>query len=152
MHTEAERRKFTAYHEAGHAVVAWTLGHSIKRMTVIPGKDEHFAYAGYTQHGPVGAVLPQHVADTEFCVLMAGAIVDRITCPDGARDDASGRDLEIADALLATGQVTLSPRTLWNQTEDLIHEQWERIDRLAMVLLQVGELDAENVASVLEAR
>lgn len=31
----------TAYHEAGHAVVAHTLGHATKRVSIIPDKSDN---------------------------------------------------------------------------------------------------------------
>jgi hypothetical protein len=48
-------REATAYHEAGHAVVAWWLGHKPKRVTIVPGD----GYEGVTfQTSPFRRMSP----------------------------------------------------------------------------------------------
>lgn len=43
----------TAYHEAGHAVVAWALGVTVMRVTIDPAKvDMVEAEEARTKHGP----------------------------------------------------------------------------------------------------
>jgi ATP-dependent Zn protease len=44
--TEVTQRRLTAYHEVGHAIVAWWLGHPPKRVTIEPGDGYH----GRTRH------------------------------------------------------------------------------------------------------
>ena len=39
----------TAYHEAGHLVVAWTEGAAIRRVSIVPERER----AGFVHHSPI---------------------------------------------------------------------------------------------------
>jgi hypothetical protein len=49
-HQKALRREATAYHEAGHAVIAYVLGYKPKSVTIVPTHDANGSVA-YPLHG-----------------------------------------------------------------------------------------------------
>ncbi len=65
----------TAYHEAGHAVVATLQGGIVGQITIEPDGDDRF---GDTEVAwPMGSCTPKQHALREIKTLMAGSIVER---------------------------------------------------------------------------
>nr|CCC95985.1 unnamed protein product [Trypanosoma congolense IL3000] len=87
--SEASLRR-TAYHEVGHAIVAWTspLQKEVVKISIVPrGKA-----GGYTQQVQDEALEPRtdEYLFSQLCVLMGGRVAERIFMKDistGAMDD-----------------------------------------------------------------
>lgn len=128
----------TAYHEAGHAVVALALGRPVLRVSII---------ANATRLGQCelkkGRFKPSKDAlETEVLILLAGLVAEGRLSGRYARGGAA-RDLR--QARLLTGsragsdrQAERLERRMLDKTEHLLHHEghWTAVQRIAAELLQ----------------
>jgi Peptidase family M41 len=127
----------TAYHEAGHAVIALSLGRAIQRVTVVP---KH-RYLGACEFQKSRFKPTKDWLEDEILILFAGMVAEsRITgklCPNGAAQDLRGvRRL----ALMRAGgdrQVERLERRLLDKTEYLVNDNmhWLAIETIAKELV-----------------
>jgi len=136
-----------AYHEAGHAVVAHTLGYGTPYVEIAADGSGYRAGSG----APGGRDVVEHMV----LITMAGPIAEaralRISRLVAWGWSASG-DLPEAEGLI-TGLGGLDP--WWNiyesQTAALVREHWPAVDRVARALLARRRLDAAALAELLGA-
>ncbi len=154
-------RRAVAFHEAGHAVVAESLGVRVAKATIIPGP----GFAGRVRH--------EHALDREASILIAfaGAHAEarlrgrrpRLALRPGAAGWAGGdvarygagydirhahrwahgplgRDREERRAYL---------RWLWQRARLLVADRWDEIEAVAAALLKRGTLSGAAVRRVL---
>lgn len=134
----------TAYHEAGHAVVALALGRPIQRVTIVPGKT-HAGLASLGQcHIQKGRFRPsKDWLEDEILILFAGMAAEaQVTgdyCTAGAKQDLLAiRRLVESRAGGGERQVARLERRLLDKTEHLLADEanWQAIQRIAAQLLE----------------
>lgn len=133
----------TAYHEAGHAVMALSLGRPIQRVTIAPGN----LHSGATRLGACEIQKGRFKAskdwlEDEVLILLAGMVAEaRFTeeyCEQGA-----GQDLRNARRLMAgragsERQLERLERRLLDKTEHLLDDEGhaQAIEWIARALLE----------------
>jgi hypothetical protein len=166
------RRSDAAYHEAGHAVVALTLGYQVELVTIVPtaGSDGHVRWNNPTRRRSVREALEfglqverrRHLVEHEIIVNLAGSLAQRRHRPHSPwRRDAAGAkrgqfvakgsDYQHALELVAwlhEGQqqvINTYSRYLEARAEALVNARWENIERLAVALLESETLKGDEV-------
>jgi len=150
----------TAYHEAGHAVVAYIERIKIRKATIVPGKDylgvvtrqmiekhvrDAFEFAGIT---------PAKRARVESFIMLslAGGIAER-KHRGRANHIGSRADYETAAGLAmdATGsgeEATAYFRWLYIRTEQIIDAYWYLVEAVAEALLAKQTLTTADVEQI----
>lgn len=151
-----------AYHEAGHAVVAWYHNVKIKRVTISPDKD----FLGRAQHrNPIEGINTAWDLSTrarlrmEYLVhvCLAGPLAQRRFSLMGFRRSHADDDCRQAGDLLNDFVVSHEEfkayfRLLEIQTQNLLDLDylWQRVKALAAVLLERETLSGTEVRRILE--
>jgi ATP-dependent Zn protease len=128
----------TAYHEAGHAIVALMLGRDVHRVSIIPKQTR----LGQCQLKKGGHKASDDWLETEVLILLAGAAAEgRISgqyCWNGA-----SRDLRQAQALIqsragSVHQAERLQRRWLDKVEHLLNSQesWLAVEMVAHDLVQ----------------
>lgn len=135
--------KATAYHEAGHAVMALYLGRPIQKVTIAPGKsalgDEHLGLCHVKKSPGKGS---KDWFEDEVMILLAGMVAEaQITgqyCAAGA-----ARDLRYARRFLQSRaeserQIERLERRLLSKTENHLSDRalWSAVELIAAELLK----------------
>jgi ATP-dependent Zn protease len=131
-------RKALAYHEAGHAVVGYSLGLTIECVTIIPNETSlgHCRYRDW--EGWASACDP----DTLLSVLLAGAVAEEIATgrPSGGSDDRKAlgvaRTHTAGDRHAATRVAVARSRTA-----RVLEEHWPAVKAMAVALRKFRELE-----------
>lgn len=127
----------TAHHEAGHAVIALTLGRAVERVTIIPNQ----GYLGACHMQKTRVKPTKDWLEDEILILLAGMVAEsRVTgqmYSAGASQDLRGvRRLAL---MRADGQkqVERLERRLLDKTEYLVNDDlhWSVIQTVARELL-----------------
>jgi hypothetical protein len=139
MDTPAEH---TAYHEAGHAVMALALGRPVDHVSIRPDAQ----YLGHCEFRKAVFRPSEDWLEREMLISLAGLAAEAIHTGDYAWDGAA-RDLRYAREL-ALGRAgnerkaeRLTDRVL-SKAEHLLSKpaHWRAVERLASELLRVGEV------------
>ncbi|MDA8743737.1 M50 family metallopeptidase [Rubripirellula amarantea] len=82
----------TAHHEAGHAVMAISLGRNIHKVTIKPGKSQFGTqHAGLCKLGDGRSKATKNAMEEEVLILLAGMVAEsHVTgeyCAQGASED-----------------------------------------------------------------
>jgi hypothetical protein len=139
---DSPERIATAYHEAGHAVVALLLGRPIHRVSIRP-KERWLGTCEFRK----GRTRPDRdPVETELLILLAGLAAEARQMGEYAWD-AADRDLWHVRALAerrASGprQVERLERRILDKVEHLLDRPgvWPAIDRIAEELLLHTEI------------
>ncbi len=127
----------TAYHEAGHAVMALALGRAIQKVTIAPNQN----YLGACQIQKGRFKPTKDWLEDEMLILFAGMVAEaQVTgryCPNGAAQDLRGIRRY---ALMRAGgdrQVERLERRLLDKTEHLLSDAatWKAVEWIAAELL-----------------
>lgn len=151
----------TAYHEAGHVVVANVKRIKIKKVTITPDEDylgvvirqmiekrvrDGFEFAGVT---------PAMQVRVESFIMMslAGGIAER-KYRGRANHRGSGADYDTAsrlalDATSSGEEATAYLKWLHIRTEQLVSNHWDRIEAVALALLERQTLTAADVDQIM---
>jgi ATP-dependent Zn protease len=145
-------RRAVAFHEAGHAVVAYRLGVEVEYVTIVP---DHFARA----HVALGDLFWAHGRGSDRANLeraikidLAGPLAEvrALGRRRGGRTDyerASGLARYLAGA---AGEREFL-RHMERRIRALIECYWSEIERVAAALLERDELRGAEVKDVIEA-
>jgi ATP-dependent Zn protease len=147
----------TAYHQAGHAVVAAHLGFPIETVSITPGRCTHRS-AAWLQRTPKELVLDTLASwartHNQAVVFLAGGLAATIFDPaappetDRGDDFASATDLMLA--LAAEGMERQALKAyLRCRTENVVQRCWKAIQTTAAGLLQHGTISGEELSRVL---
>ena len=133
----------TAYHEAGHAVMALALGRLVDRVTIVPGKTQ-FGHStlGQCKVQKTRARASQDWLEDEMIILLAGMVAEsQLTgqyCTAGA-----AQDLRAVRRLAQTRsgnerQVERTERRALSKTEYLLSDKqhWQAVEAIAKELLE----------------
>ncbi len=133
----------TAYHEAGHAVVALAVGRVLHKISIAPGQSNlGVQRAGQCQLQKGRRRSAEDWLEDEVLILLAGMVAEgRLTgeyCEAGA-----GQDLRFARRLLASRgaserQLERLERRMLDKTEHLLHDSghWRAVEAIAAELLK----------------
>ena len=133
-----------AYHEAGHALVAWKLGIPFSEVSAPPRGEGGVARALAEIQRQRGETA-MHVAAAVF--LMGGQ------CAQLRWDPASssfGCEQDLADASLHAERRTVHLNLFEDQAADLIRENWNRVEALAAALLNQPIINADEATRLFE--
>jgi Bacterial RNA polymerase, alpha chain C terminal domain len=156
---EVPAREFLAFHEAGHAVMAFILGRPIHRASI---RRKH-GLSGYVDYehalSPFMEVTEEHrpLIESDVLVLLAGRAAE---CERtlGSPPSHAGLDRQNARALLGIledcDEVAASwMRYLLVRAQSILQEEWPLVYSVARALMREEELDGNGVArAVAEAR
>ena len=128
----------TAYHEAGHAVVALALGRPVQRVSIEPGE----LRLGHCEFRK-GAFRPtDDLIETEILILLGGLAAEAQHTGEYGWDEAS-QDLRAVRRLTArragnAGKAERLERRMLDKTEHLLAQPgaWPAVERIADELLE----------------
>jgi hypothetical protein len=134
-----------AYHEAGHAVVAWSLGIPVVQLSITarPGHGE-LARGLAAIHETRGEAA-MHAAGAMF--FLAGQCAQMEWDPYCF---SYGCEPDRAAARFHADNSASDLKTFEQQTAELIRSNWQRISTLAVVLLERNSISGSEVARILE--
>jgi hypothetical protein len=153
----------TAYHEAGHALVAWLLGIRLRRVTIVPSKKDNFD--GCCYHAKIVRGKHPEFDDSpgafvrmqkHVMVCLAGIISQRrFNSRTVRRWDASG-DYRlifpiVSNRLSSDKETTAYLSWLEVKTDELLRQphNWARVKLLARELLARNTLKRNEVDDLL---
>jgi ATP-dependent Zn protease len=155
----SKKQRATAYHEAGHAVMALLLGRGVRSVTVIP--DEWTESLGMVTFNPLPAFDPhfdrsgrtREKCERLILILLAGPVAERRYtgkwCHSGADGDRHAV-VEIASRLI--GERTTSSYVRW--LSDVANEKfdgpfaWPAVRTIAAELLRKDRLSGRRVREI----
>ena len=160
----SKRDAATAYHEAGHAVVASCLGRRVQGATVVPN-DESVGHIKIESEKPstVAAIVqgdrwrPSRLqAEKRVMVLQAGGVAQRWYNSYSVRRWHSQNDVnKCVDILRAYApdekkqDVMPHYRLLHNWTTHLIMQHWHEVEAVAKALLEHRKLSGTQICDVI---
>lgn len=150
--------KATAFHEAGHAVIAWRFRLKVRSATIVPtiGTSGEVASASplrgiHLDHD--GSDRAHQRAETAIIVYLAGPAAQRRHSPHSWRsyhgriDHSAAADL----ALRLNGSVEVTNahlKYLVIVARDMVAASWAHIERVADALVERGTLTGDEVAAL----
>lgn len=155
----ADRRKATAYHEAGHTVAAWRLGAGPRTVTIIPHGD---IQGEVIPESPIvdialdfdGSDHARNRIERAIMICLAGPIAQRHFAPRSWRYWHGG--LDYATAFDLALRINGSPKAakahlkwLEIRTQDLLESLWSYVEGIAADLMIRGTLSPEDIRSAL---
>lgn len=134
----------TAYHEAGHCVVAWCLGLRPRRVEIVGNR-------GIAAHGRAGAAAERRTGiEAEIRICLAGPIAQRLAKPHSWRHRHGAEDLWQASKLAARlhadpGEADALIHRLEQETRAMLREErvWSMVTALAARLVADGTLEGK---------
>jgi ATP-dependent Zn protease len=136
-----EQETLTAYHEAGHAVIALRQGRSVREVSILPGGKR----LGYCEMAKGGRPM-KDALEADLLILLAGLAAEARVAGRYALDGAA-QDLRMAEklALHRAGNARQAERLLeraLDKAEHLMRDAatWSAIDLIAAELLKAGVL------------
>lgn len=151
-----KRRAATAYHEAGHAVVAVEERLGIRLVTIVPNEE----LLGFVLEAPLPRDFKPDIGmnsrirnriESEARVCFAGHIAQKRAYPRSHRLD--GRDIQRAVDLVSY----LVPQSkvlgaylnlLYLQAENLVDFNWQEIEAVANALLERDTISGSEVRRI----
>lgn len=135
---DSSHRRATAYHEAGHAVVALSLGRSIQRVSIVA--NEH--RLGHCEFKKGAAKKTDDLIEAEILILLGGLAAEaRETGEYGWLE--AGQDLRDVRVLThrragAAAKAERLERRLLDKVEHLLSQpgRWDAVERIAGELLK----------------
>jgi ATP-dependent Zn protease len=146
-------RRWTAYHEAGHAVIEALLVIRFRRVTIVPSG--HLLGHVERKQRPNWRRITRAYVRREIVSLLAGGIAERLARRDG---QASGlaQDLDSVVPLIAylPGSRTFRGRyrchiEMHRRAERLVRRNWDVIDQVATRLIRDKALSECQVPRIL---
>lgn len=138
---EKQRLQATAYHEAGHAVVALALGRPVHRVSILPNRD-HLGQCEFRK----GALRPtEDWLEREMLIGLGGIAAEArhtgVHAWEGAgRDRQYVRDLAIKRA--GARRAERLERRILAKAEHLLADEkhWQAVELIAAELLRHGAI------------
>jgi len=137
----------TAYHEAGHAVLALSLGRPVQRVSVLPNQ----LRMGVCELKKGTFRASKDALETEALILLGGLAAEarkmgRYSWEAARQDLRQVRDLIVTRATTLK-QVERLERRLLDKTEHLLEQPglWEAVDCIAQELLEKTTISGRAV-------
>jgi len=152
-------RQLLAYHEAGHAVIAWARSVRLRSVQLHEDSGLSVDAQHFLMYDPVtmSASQWQH-AKTKALILLAGEAAERGfqdlhgACVEGdwAESDRQEFDSLIEDLFGDEGPVAAFSRpALVREVDCLIEENWGRIEKLAAALIERRHLTGAEAEAII---
>ncbi|MBL8889081.1 MAG: hypothetical protein JNL67_03825 [Planctomycetaceae bacterium] len=128
----------TAYHEAGHAVVALALGRAVEKLSIV----RNSLRLGAVNFGNRRSGRRQDYFETEAMILLAGIVSEaKVTGKmnwEGARQDLGQLERMVSQRVEKEKAAERMQRRLLDKTEHLLSqtEIWSAVERIAHHLLE----------------
>ena len=148
----------TAYHEAGHAVMAYFLYIRVKKVSVVPGKD----YLGFMLHEKVVRGLAPDVdmslrnfdrMEKLARISLAGHIAQKIHAPRSHSGTSSDHQIVADMALRLNGSSEAANawiKWLRISVRDGLKARWTFVDTVAHELVRQKEFSREQITTLFE--
>jgi Peptidase family M41 len=141
----------TAYHEAGHAVVAYFMGLTIEGVSIVEEDEE--------SRGLCFTPLPEgfqpdeqregtvEILESHLAACLAGAVAQEMYT--GETVQLEGNDLDGATHLMVSLDYTCSDE-VEQRAKDILRREWAAVEELAARLLEQGEINSEQAIAAME--
>lgn len=156
-----KRLEKTAYHEAGHAVVAYCLRRRFAEVSIIPADDTRGhvgrpgnAIEGLDPYMDAESARTRNRIEAEIMVYFAGGVAEWIF--SGRHGKGTGRD---DDAVITFAEHVVSSHDeleayiswLWIKTRNLLSEDycWAAVQALAKALLEQKEIGHRQARKII---
>jgi ATP-dependent Zn protease len=141
----------TAWHEAGHAVVAWDRGFTVTLVSIRRIGDSY----GRCQHAPAGDCAVPSERERENIVAMAGWAAE-LASGEANGDTYDSSDLSWVLIQLEQhappSQIRIELGWAEQEADRIVRENIERVERLAGVLMERTELtDLDEIRAIIES-
>jgi len=152
LHSVSPEDLATAYHEAGHAVAALSLGRSIEKVTI----ERNSLRLGSVQFGNRRKGRRQDAFETDAMILLAGIVSEaRVTGRlnwAGAGQDMLNLHRMIAARVATETAADRLQRRLFDKTQHwLDHEDiWAAVEQIAQQLLQHRSISGRSARHLYE--
>jgi hypothetical protein len=144
--------EITAYHEAGHAVMALALGRPVDCVSIRPSRE----HLGICEFGKAVFRPSEDWLEREILISLAGLAAEARHTGDYCWE-AADRDRDFAAdlALQRAGSERKAQRLLrrlLSKAEHILNQDanWETVERLAAELLRLGEISGRAARHVYE--
>lgn len=141
----------TAYHEAGHAVVALALGRPVHAVSVLPHRER----LGICEYRKGNFRPTDDWLEREALIALAGMAAEARLTGDYAFG-AANRDLryvrQLAEQRAGPRQAARLERRLLSKVEHLLAKEgyWRAVERIAAELLRCGEISGRAARHLFE--
>ena len=140
-------RRRTAWHEAGHAVVAWAQGFTVVAVSIRPAEDGSF---GRSTHGPSADCSIPEERWRENIVAMGGWAAE-LACGDAIETTYDSGDLSVLLSRVPDDRVDVELGWAQQEAERIVRSNLHRVERLAAALLERTELtDTTEIGAIIE--
>jgi len=150
---EERNKELAAYHEAGHAVVAYALGVEVEGVPIVQDQGS----SGHTTTPRPDNVVSSDEearADLEKHLItgVAGAASEELLTEE--LSELPGKDMAGVAKLLmdledAVGPVQADSEEALDEAKSILRDNWDIVQALVEALLEHEELDREDVLAVL---
>jgi hypothetical protein len=153
-------RRPIAYHEAGHAVIAWHLGVRVRSLTIVPdeatlGRCHHASLirGRYPElDGSLGAVVKMQ---KNIMISLAGPIAQHLYNPHSVRRYHTYADHTLAADLalqLTESEEESGALLKWLEirTRGILRLRWALVESLGKKLLDTGTMKGTEVGQLLQ--
>ncbi len=132
----------TAYHEAGHAVIAYRFNVYIKEVDVIPNSE---------RNGVAKCFFSDRNPEDNIVILFAGHEAQIVFDPDDKSDPSIVDYREIWDICDRVGIGNGAPyRELKNRAKQMVLDNWIEIQTVAKALLRFERITGTLVKEIVE--
>jgi ATP-dependent Zn protease len=139
----------TAWHEAGHAVVAWDRGFTVTLVSIRPDGRS----LGRSQHVPAGDCTIASERQRENIVAMAGWAAELAS--GEAKDSETYDSGDLTSVLNRTPEDRINVELGWAESEAqrIVFDNLDRVERLAHELMRREELTCSaEILDIIEGR
>jgi ATP-dependent Zn protease len=135
-----------AYHEAGHAVAALVLGHSVVRVSIV--RDDPIRGVRVPSLGNEELAEGSEAVHDRILIQLAGNAAQQVRNPGSPRQ-RDAKDWPRAEALAGSAEVL---EVEWERAVALLKmpEHWQRVDRIAQALLREQVLEDTQIAELVD--
>ena len=137
----------TAWHEAGHAVVAWDRRFTVTLVSIRRIGDSY----GRSQHTPAGDCTIPSERERENIVAMAGWAAELVSGETNGGETYDSGDLSCVLSRLDPSQIAIELGWAESEAQRIVSANLDRIERLAIELMHKVELlDASEILNLIE--
>jgi len=159
----ARRDRKVAFHEAGHAVASWFVGHVARKVTIEAEGDSdghvlhHYPrwFVNDMNSGATSARTQKRIEDA-IVISLAGTIAQHKGCPGSVRHYQGREDrlnaAQLADAVCWSDIERFAfIKWLRIRAETLIRAKWDIVDAVARTLIRERTLSREKLKAIVVA-
>lgn len=145
-------REATAYHEAGHAIIAHELGADVDNITCdSSGRERGHCTLKESMSAENHAVWSAAGTEAQRKFLESKGVKKGIGQDDGCMDDLDGvldaAEVESGTDDLGSNAAIINAR--WERARKMVEDHWPQIERLANELMRRGTMTGDDIRSVI---